>query len=147
MATEVSPEVIWACRLRSAYAVGGPGRGEVVLGRMTAEIRRLPDEGEQCVVVAWPLEEDGRKLHAGTALLSAGGRDAGDRAPDLDSAGERASASEPRGSRQRRPQRRRPGQERMAPLASLDLAERMRGERRPLGHSSSPVRSNAASSA
>jgi hypothetical protein len=40
---------------------------------MTAEIRRLPTEGEQCVVVAWPLGEDGRKLHAGTALLSADG--------------------------------------------------------------------------
>ena len=40
---------------------------------MTAEIRRLPEEGEQCVVVSWPLEEDGRKLHAGTALLGAEG--------------------------------------------------------------------------
>ena len=56
-----------------AYAVGGPGRGEVVLGRMAAEIHRLPDEGEQCIVVAWPLGEDGRKLHAGTALLTADG--------------------------------------------------------------------------
>ena len=74
VATEVSPEVIWAAiDCAGAYAVGGPGRGEVMLGRMTAEIRRLPEEGEQCVVVAWPLEEDGRKLHAGTALLSAGG--------------------------------------------------------------------------
>ena len=73
-AREVSPEVVWAAiDCAGAYAVGGPGRGEVVLGRMTAEIRRLPDEGEQCVVIAWPLGEDGRKLHAGTALLSADG--------------------------------------------------------------------------
>jgi hypothetical protein len=73
-ASEVSPEVVWAAiDCSGAYAVGGPGRGEVVLGRMTAEIRRLPTEGEQCVVVAWPLGEDGRKLHAGTALLSADG--------------------------------------------------------------------------
>ena len=40
---------------------------------MTAEIHRLPEEGEQCVVVAWPLGEDGRKLQAGTALLAADG--------------------------------------------------------------------------
>ena len=40
---------------------------------MAAEIHRLPDEGEQCIVVAWPLGEDGRKLHAGTALLGADG--------------------------------------------------------------------------
>ena len=73
-AREVSPEVVWAAiDCPGAWAVGGPGRGEIVLGRMNAEIRRLPEEGEQCVVVAWPLGEDGRKLHAGTALFSAGG--------------------------------------------------------------------------
>jgi hypothetical protein len=73
-ATGVSPEVVWAAiDCAGAYAVGGPGRGEVVLGRMTAELVRLPVEGEPCVVVAWPLGEDGRKLHAGTALFSAAG--------------------------------------------------------------------------
>jgi hypothetical protein len=74
VAREVTPEVIWsAIDCAGAYAVGGPGRGEVVLGRMTAEIRRLPEEGEQCIILAWPLEEDGRKLHAGTALTAADG--------------------------------------------------------------------------
>ena len=73
-AREVSPEVVWAAiDCPGAWAVGGPGRGEIVLGRMNAEIRRLPDEGEQCVVVARPLGEDGRKLYAGTALYSAEG--------------------------------------------------------------------------
>ena len=73
-ATEVSPEVIWAAiDCSGAYAVGGPGRGEVVLGRMAAEIVRLPEEGERCIVIAWPLGEDGRKLYAGTALFAAGG--------------------------------------------------------------------------
>ena len=33
----------------------------------------MPDAGEQCVVTAWPLGEDGRKLHAGTALFAADG--------------------------------------------------------------------------
>lgn len=74
VAREVSAPVVWAAiDCAGAYAVGGPGRGEVVLGRMAAEIRRLPAEGEQCVVIAWPLGEDGRKLVAGTALLAAGG--------------------------------------------------------------------------
>ena len=73
-AREVSPEVVWAAiDCPGAWAVGGPGRGDIVLGRMNAEIRRLPEEGEQCIVVAWPLGEDGRKLYAGTALLSADG--------------------------------------------------------------------------
>jgi len=73
-AREVSPEVVWAAiDCPGAWAVGGPGRGEIVLGRMNAEIRRLPEEGEQCVVVAQPLGEDGRKLYAATALYSADG--------------------------------------------------------------------------
>ena len=46
-AHDVSPEVIWAAiDCPGAYAAGAPGRGEVVLGRMTARIARLPDEGE-----------------------------------------------------------------------------------------------------
>ena len=72
-AREVSAPVVWAAiDCPGAYAVGGPGRGEVVLGRMAANVARLPEEGEECVVVAWPLGEDGRKLYAGTALF---GRD------------------------------------------------------------------------
>jgi hypothetical protein len=45
----------------------------MVLGRMAARIERLPEEGEHCVVVGWPLGEEGRKLFAGTALYGAGG--------------------------------------------------------------------------
>jgi hypothetical protein len=68
-----APEVVWAAiDCPGAYAVGAEGRGDIVLGRMTARIERVPRPGERCVVVAWPLGEDGRKLHAGTALF---GRD------------------------------------------------------------------------
>jgi len=73
-ARDVTPEIVWAAiDCSGAYAVGGPGRGEVLLGRMAAEIRRLPDEGERCIVAAWPLGEDGRKRNAGTALFSGEG--------------------------------------------------------------------------
>jgi hypothetical protein len=72
-ARDVSPEVIWASiDCPGAYAAGDPGRGEVVLGRMTARVDRLPEHGEPCVVAGWPLGEEGRKLFAGTALY---GRD------------------------------------------------------------------------
>jgi hypothetical protein len=72
-ANDVTPEIVWAAiDCPGAYAAGDPGRGEVVLGRMTARIDRLPEEGEPCVVVGWPLGEDGRKLFAGTAVY---GRD------------------------------------------------------------------------
>ena len=74
VAREVAPPVVWAAiDCPGAYAAGDPGRGEVVLGRMTARIERLPEDGERCVVVGWPLGEDGRKLFAGTALYGAAG--------------------------------------------------------------------------
>jgi len=63
-------EIVWAAiDCPGAYSVGAEGRGEVVLGRMTARVLRVPDAGEACVVTAWPLGEDGRKLLAGTALF------------------------------------------------------------------------------
>jgi hypothetical protein len=73
-ARDVSIPVVWsAIDCAGAYAVSPRGRGEAVLGRMTAHVVRLPDEGEACVVVGWRLGEDGRKRHAGTALLGADG--------------------------------------------------------------------------
>ncbi len=45
-------------------------RGISVLGRLTAQVFSPPDEGDECVVVGWPLAEpDGRRLHAGTAIF------------------------------------------------------------------------------
>ena len=71
IAREVAPEIIWAAiDCPGAFAVGFSARGETVLGRMTARIVRLPVEGERCVSIGWPIGEDGRKLYAGTALIS-----------------------------------------------------------------------------
>lgn len=69
-----APEIVWAAvDCPGAYAVGAAGRGEVVLGRMTARVERVPDVGERCIVASWPLGEDGRKLFAGTALYAEDG--------------------------------------------------------------------------
>lgn len=71
---ESGPAVVWAAiDCPGAYAVGAQGRGEVVLGRMAAEVLRVPAVGESCVALGWPLGEKGRKLYAGTALYSADG--------------------------------------------------------------------------
>jgi hypothetical protein len=73
-AREPSVPVVWAAiDCSGAYAIGGEGRGETVLGRMAARIERLPREGEQCAVLGWPRGEDGRKLYAGTALFGEDG--------------------------------------------------------------------------
>jgi hypothetical protein len=71
VAEPASPEIVWAAiDCPGAYAVGAEGRGGVVLGRMTGGVHRVPDVGERCVVVSWPLGEEGRKLFAGTALFA-----------------------------------------------------------------------------
>jgi hypothetical protein len=74
VAGEVRPEVVWAViDCPGAYSLGEGVRGEPVLARMTARIERLPAEGERCVVAGWPLEVDGRKRHAATALYGEDG--------------------------------------------------------------------------
>lgn len=71
---ETGPEFVWAAvDCPGAYAVGAEGRGDIVLGRMTARVDRVPEAGEELVVTAWPLGEDGRKLYAGTALFTPAG--------------------------------------------------------------------------
>jgi hypothetical protein len=71
---ESAPEFVWAAiDCPGAYAVGAEGRGDIVLGRMTARVDRLPGAREECVAASWPLGEDGRKLHAGTALFAGDG--------------------------------------------------------------------------
>ena len=73
--TEVRPEIVWAALdCPGAIAVGFPDRGETLLGRFAARVDELPEVGERCVVVAWPLGEEGRKLYAGTALYGEDGR-------------------------------------------------------------------------
>jgi hypothetical protein len=73
--TEVDRHVVWAALdCPGAIAVGFPNRGETLLGRFSAHIDELPEVGEACVVVGWPLGEEGRKLYAGTALYGEGGR-------------------------------------------------------------------------
>jgi hypothetical protein len=72
---EVRPELVWAALdCPGAIAVGFPERGETLLGRFGVRIDELPDPRERCVVLAWPLGEDGRKLYAATALFGETGR-------------------------------------------------------------------------
>ena len=90
VAKDVRPEIVWAViDCPGAYSLHGDGRGDPLLARITARVDRLPEEGERCVVAAWPLDEDGRKRHAATALYGEDG--AADRrlAPALDRAARR----------------------------------------------------------
>jgi hypothetical protein len=71
----ISSEFVWAALdCPGAYAVEFGRRGNPVLGRLTAHVEHLPHPGERCVVMGWPLGEDGRKLYAGTAVFGEDGR-------------------------------------------------------------------------
>ncbi len=75
----VRPEVAWAALdcpsgIAAAEAAGLAGDTAILLGRMTASLAVLPVAGDQCLVIAWPRERDGRKLLAGSALLGSGGQ-------------------------------------------------------------------------
>jgi len=68
----LAPEFVWAALdCPGGYATGVlASRGVAVLGRLAAEVRRVPEPGERCVVVGWSLGADGRKHYAGTALYA-----------------------------------------------------------------------------
>ena len=71
---EIRPEIIWAALdCPGGWAVDDFQRKGVMLGRMAAGIRELPTVGESHVVVGWPVGEEGRKRHAGSALYSPAG--------------------------------------------------------------------------
>lgn len=63
---------VWAALDCPSY-FGLPGRPLALLGRLTARIDRLPEVGEPLVVIGWPLESEGRKHFAGSALADSGG--------------------------------------------------------------------------
>ena len=66
----ISSEFVWAALdCPGAIAVEFGQRGNPVLGRLKAHVEHLPHPGERCVVLGWPLGEDGRKRYAGTALF------------------------------------------------------------------------------
>jgi len=68
---ETSRELLWAALdCPGAFAVNPDfSRGLSVLGRLTAHLADVPDPGDECVVVGWPLGGEGRKLLAGTAVF------------------------------------------------------------------------------
>jgi hypothetical protein len=72
--SEVAHPFLWASLdCPGAYAVNPDGaRGITVLGRLTARVLETPAPGDECVVVAWPLGGDERRLQAGTALFRDG---------------------------------------------------------------------------
>ena len=74
-AGDVRPEFVWAVldcpTFFAAYL--GEELPASVLARLTARLDGPVRAGEEHVVMAWPIEADGRKRHAGAAVLSSEG--------------------------------------------------------------------------
>jgi hypothetical protein len=74
-AGRVLPEFVWAvldCPTYFALYMNGE-LPTSVLARLTARIDAPVVAGDEHVVIAWPIETDGRKRHAGSAVLSPDG--------------------------------------------------------------------------
>ena len=74
-AGQVLPEFVWAVLDCPTFFAAHIDQELTmsVLARLAARIDAPVVAGEEHVVVAWPIETDGRKRHAGAAVLSAGG--------------------------------------------------------------------------
>jgi hypothetical protein len=70
---EVLPELVWAVLDCPTYFAAHQGEGmplSMLVKQATRIHAPIPAE-EEHVVIAWPIEADGRKHHAGAAVLSA----------------------------------------------------------------------------
>lgn len=71
----IAPEHLWAaldCPGQFAFTVNdAPHRS--LLARMTARLVGHVEPGEPCIVYGWQIGREGRKLHAGTAIIGADG--------------------------------------------------------------------------
>jgi len=72
----VRPEIVWAVLDCPTFFAAYGSREELPVAFLVREQARLDrpvKAGVEHVVVAWPIEHDGRKALAGSAVLSAGG--------------------------------------------------------------------------
>ena len=65
-ALDCSAGIAWIQRLAAGTAL--------VTARMTAVIDQPLQLGRRYVVIGWPIAQDGRKLHAGSAIFDATGK-------------------------------------------------------------------------
>jgi acyl-CoA thioesterase FadM len=65
-ALDCSAGLAWMHRLAAGTAI--------VTARMTAVIDRPLQAGNRYTVIGWPIAQEGRKLHAGTAIFDADGQ-------------------------------------------------------------------------
>jgi hypothetical protein len=75
LGTPTANEFLWAALdCPSGFALWSPREGTtVVLGQLTASMHGQVMPGDRCVAMGWPLQVEGRKRFAGSAVFSATG--------------------------------------------------------------------------
>lgn len=71
------PEIVWAaldCPAGFAWSNRLNPTPLMMTGRMSAQVHQPIRPGEPCVVIGWPMGQEGRKYHAGTAIFNAQGQ-------------------------------------------------------------------------
>jgi hypothetical protein len=74
---EFSVEATWAaldCSAGFAWMRQLPPETPIITARMTAIIDQALEVGQPHIVMGWPIGQEGRKLHAGTAIFDVDGR-------------------------------------------------------------------------
>jgi hypothetical protein len=74
---QLTVETTWAaldCSAGLAWGYRLPSGTDIVTVRMTAVIDQPLQLGQRYTVIGWPILQDGRKLHAGTAIFNATGK-------------------------------------------------------------------------
>jgi hypothetical protein len=74
---QLSVEATWTaldCSAGFAWMPRLPAGTPIVTARITAVIDQPLQAGHPYTVIGWPIAQDGRKLHAGTAIFDASGR-------------------------------------------------------------------------
>ena len=74
---QLSIEATWAaldCSAGFAWMQCLGAATPIITARMTAAIDQPLQVGRRYTVIGWPIAQDGRKLHAGTAIFDAAGR-------------------------------------------------------------------------
>ena len=74
---QMSTETTWAaldCSAGFAWMRRLPVGTPIITARMAAAIDRPLESGQRYTVIGWPIAQEGRKLHAGTAIFDADGK-------------------------------------------------------------------------
>jgi hypothetical protein len=76
LGTPVAIDFLWAALdCPSGFALWSPLEGTtVVLGQLTASIKGQVQPGDKCVAMGWPLQIEGRKRFAGSAVFAPTGK-------------------------------------------------------------------------